>query len=1342
MRWIGRIVGALVILVIAGIGFLHTSWGKSMVRGIVESKLGDKVNGKVSLGGLDYTFLFGSLDLTDIDIEDATGKRAIHVDSIHAAIDRGSILDGTPIVDDLAVSGVAVDLVQHADGTTNLTGLFKPSDAKPLERLQIAKLAVSGQATITKPDGSIVKVTDLAVAGTIDARPAAKEVKAEIDRIAAHVAIIAPDAPERDLGVAIDKISVDKRVDSVDAAIGSLAIGALTVEALKAHAGLAADGHLEGSQSVTIGKARVDSKELAKLAGREVLLDDLVIAASITGPADKLAITGSIATRETSVSLLGTADVSNPARPKYNLTISGKGKSGDVVAADKNKRPVATSFKVTLNGEGIAPSDIDTDVGLEIGPTTIGGLPNGSITVDTLVALAHAKHGVYQLEKLGATGLGFEISATGELVAADKHVTARVVVGGSPAEAIRVLGAAGLAIPRKVPILKRIDIAVSAEGHIGAEMNVTVEPMTLAIAGGTIGVGGTAHLDQGKLVGAETKIDLKGLDIASLAALAGKPPPKVRGAISGSLDIVKTATGQRANGSVGIALYEPALSVQAGVAVTETSARVDAGIYRRGDRVKVGNVSANLTLDPKGVVLDGPWRLVLDVPVKSFDDVMALLPAAKKAEIAAKIADKLPDGLPVGNAHIHADLAGTPIAPRGKVTVTASVDALKDYGTQVVELVANLAPTAKGMKIAIHADAKLDAGTTIASIDATATTPRFFTGTVPTDPQVLRAGTSFEANVTLPPHDLALFAPLRAKLAEFGGSVDGSIHAEGTPAAPVVAANLKWTGYAMANGTTGETTITAKGNASGGTFAIDYNHQLAITGDVDRADPMHPKVVAHISVPETAPLALLPGFVHFDQAKLEGADVGKLTWNMDIAAGIAMPAAGTEDKPKLDTLAVTGGLELKGSSIVIPHTTRKIHDVALAIEGAGDRIVLKTLSAHESDIEKQDRNLDISGELALDHGKPASAKLELRAKDFLVFGGTLFGLPDAPRATATFDISVAADISKPVKDITATIHGLELYSPDRQERAHQPEAASVTGDVVFVDAEHPVGKLVATPNTELPPKPNAPPPPEVVKPRPALDIHVRIPKDIHLVQTPFDLFAHGDLDITVRDEGVRTRGALAMTHGGLALFGRDHELVEGKLSFTDEHPKGWLELTFDRRIPDASMRDLATASGAARITFAGPPTKPKPSLGGAAGAAMFEVMSMYNAGRPVNVSRPGLPASSTVQMPRGDQLFVLTFMATNLPHLLFLDRIQAWADATEPTGGYGQIRDMEAERYSKNEGARVRAVVRPPQPGRSNAELQLDRVFVHHDRGVFGVGLRAGDRVGGGAAIFVEWSSE
>jgi hypothetical protein len=83
----------------------------------------------------------------------------------------------------------------------------------------------------------------------------------------------------------------------------------------------------------------------------------------------------------------------------------------------------------------------------------------------------------------------------------------------------------------------------------------------------------------------------------------------------------------------------------------------------------------------------------------------------------------------------------------------------------------------------------------------------------------------------------------------------------------------------------------------------------------------------------------------------------------------------------------------------------------------------------------------------------------------------------------------------------------------------------------------------------------------------------------------------------------------------------------------------------------------------------------------------------------------------------------------------------AWADPYQYGGAYGQIRNVEAERYSRDESSRVRAVVRPPTPGRSSAELQYDRVFLHDDRKAFGAGVRAGDRGGGGLGLFFEWSS-
>jgi hypothetical protein len=131
---------------------------------------------------------------------------------------------------------------------------------------------------------------------------------------------------------------------------------------------------------------------------------------------------------------------------------------------------------------------------------------------------------------------------------------------------------------------------------------------------------------------------------------------------------------------------------------------------------------------------------------------------------------------------------------------------------------------------------------------------------------------------------------------------------------------------------------------------------------------------------------------------------------------------------------------------------------------------------------------------------------------------------------------------------------------------------------------------------------------------------------------------------------------------------------------------------------------------------------------------MLEVMSMYNAGRPMNLAEPGRPASSQVTLPRGDQLFVLTFMASNLPHLLFLDRVNAWSEQ-QP-----YITNVEAEMYTEH--SRIRAVVRPPTPGRSENELQYDRLLINSDRSAVGVGVRAGDRVGGGVGVFWEWSSK
>ena len=83
------------------------------------------------------------------------------------------------------------------------------------------------------------------------------------------------------------------------------------------------------------------------------------------------------------------------------------------------------------------------------------------------------------------------------------------------------------------------------------------------------------------------------------------------------------------------------------------------------------------------------------------------------------------------------------------------------------------------------------------------------------------------------------------------------------------------------------------------------------------------------------------------------------------------------------------------------------------------------------------------------------------------------------------------------------------------------------------------------------------------------------------------------------------------------------------------------------------------------------------------------------------------------------------------------------ANAVRHRDGDGDrhLTHVEAESFSADQRRRTRAVVRPPTPGRSTAELQWDRLLHNTDRTLLGVGLRAGDRLGGGVGMFFEWSS-
>lgn len=1295
VRVVGKLIAGLLLIVVLLVVFIHTPWGKSFVKGRIENKLNGMVNGSASLASLDYGFMFSSVELGGLEIRDAQDHKAIAVDRIALDVDRGELLGGALKIGELSVTGVDVDLVKHADGTSNLTGLFKPSDRKPMKQIAIGKLTVTGAATITKPDGSVIAIRELGVAANLEARPIDKELDAAIESITAKVDLKKPESTKT-VDVAVTGITAKRRIDGVDVAVAKVAAGALAIEQLGAKLALA-DGKLKGEQAITVGKANVDRKQLVAFLGREVLVDDVGLALSVTGPENKLEITGSAKTGGTTLSIRGTADVTGT--PSYQLAIAGKGKSTDL--STKGKIAVDTDIDIKIAGKGITPLDLDAVVDIVVGPTKVG-----QIALDGLTAKAIAKQGAYKLESLKARGVEFEITGSAD-IAADKSIVGKVAVVGSPAKAIKVLAAAGIAVPRKVPEIGHVELNVSAAGKLDGELAVELAPMKIAIAGGAIALGGNATLTNKKLSAATSSIALTNLDLAGLAALAGRPAT-AKGTLNGTIDITKTATGQHADYALAVALRDKPLTITAKGGVEATSATARAEVRRTGDKSLLATIDATLPLDKQGFQPRGAWRVKADVANRQLSEIAALLPAEMQSKI------------PTGDVAIRADLAGSPVAPTGTIAITAHAAALENLpGLQTIELTAKLVPSKGSLAVVTTGGVALAGQTELAKLDGTISMPFKWNGKQ-LDRASLRAGMLVDATIDIPERRLAELAVIKDKLADFGGTIGGRILAKGPLKTPQLDAKLAWRGYKTAAGTDGETLIAATGTAVMPSITINHG-ALAIHADIDRSNPERIAIKATTRSAKTPLLPLLPASM---AAKVPaGATIGTVEWNMDANLALAKTEAGMQ----VDLAAITGGLEIAGGAMKLPNTNRVYKDIALSVAAEPAGLRIKSLSVRESDQQNTNRSLDITGLVSLDKLKAKQVELSLAARDWLVFGGDKFGMIDAPRATASFDIGVAVDLTTPVLGVDATIHSLALRNPERLERGHYFEKASVSGDIIYA-----VNKTGRLPVAAIVPV-------EVKKKRP-MDIRVHIPKAIRLEQAPMDVMAKGDVVVAVREDGTTINGKLTMDSGKLNLFGRDHRLVEGSLTFDKNNPTGFMALTFERTLPAVMMRELARPAGGSRVTFNGSPSKPKVTLSGSANGALLEVMAMHNAGRPTIVTRPGLPASSQTQAPRTDQLFMLTFMATNLPHLLFLDKMTAWSEPGAAT--YGQLSNMEAEKYRADGKTRIKAVVRPQTPGRSNAELQYDRVFINSDRAAVGVGVRAGDRLGGGVGMFFEWSSK
>lgn len=612
---------------------------------------------------------------------------------------------------------------------------------------------------------------------------------------------------------------------------------------------------------------------------------------------------------------------------------------------------------------------------------------------------------------------------------------------------------------------------------------------------------------------------------------------------------------------------------------------------------------------------------------------------------------------------------------------------------------------------------------------------------------------TFSLSLQVPERPLASLSKLRPNLANAPGSLSGKIDVTGKPSDPRAAGSIELLGVEMADGSkrgvvARVTLDEVKAALSLSLGASGREASAPALGSIDVAadrsalvgyrygDPL--PIEATFNVKGAPVAALVPAMVAKDA---RNAFAGSLDW--DMKARVVLEKK--DDATHVQDADLGGKLSLSRAKLLIPGTKRTYQNVSLMLRAEKDHLHLDGLEAHESDKDVKDRSLKITGEVTLDKIKPKRVDLHLAADKWLLFGTKAIGLPDAPRGTLDLDARATMELDRPIKTAAVDVKKLVVLFPDRFDKAHQPEDVHV-GDVFFVGKGPAVGKL-PVPEKPQPAAPSTPAPAADGEPKPAesgMDVEIRIAKGAKLLQSPLELHPSGAITIQIRPEGRKIRGKLDMAGGELSLGGKMHPLKRGALTFDDKTPTGWIDLWFARELPPWALRNVSSASGGDEIEIHmfGPISDRRTVLAGAGPGALYDLLSLHNVGRERFVTDADLPESNTVEFPQHQGLLTLSFLSVNLPHLLFLDRVAAWNDELDQPKAYGQLDHYEADRYFADGHGRIRAARRPPDVGKSEAEVEALYLFENTPQLLFGVGGAGGSRGGGGPGVVLEWSSQ
>src|SRR6185503_19567323 len=133
VRWMGGIIGGLVVLLIA-LYFVATS--SSFVKGVIVPRVGKAMNADISVGDAQVS-PFKSVVLHDVKLTPKGAEPLFTATEVRLRYSLFSIIGGKIAVDEMTVIAPTVTVVEKADGTSNLDPLLKKQ--KPAEKSPPAK---------------------------------------------------------------------------------------------------------------------------------------------------------------------------------------------------------------------------------------------------------------------------------------------------------------------------------------------------------------------------------------------------------------------------------------------------------------------------------------------------------------------------------------------------------------------------------------------------------------------------------------------------------------------------------------------------------------------------------------------------------------------------------------------------------------------------------------------------------------------------------------------------------------------------------------------------------------------------------------------------------------------------------------------------------------------------------------------------------------------------------------------------------------------------------------------------------------------------------------------------